>query len=242
MSFKHVLRAWLWRWHQRLGVVAAIVVVVICITGILLNHTSDLQLAKSSVQSDWLLKWYGLEKKVQRGLNVNAGIYTADDQTLFLHGKYKTSCLGGLIGAAPSELGTVIACRYEAHIVSDSGDLLDTLKPAYGLPIPIDNIVLCEANTLMLTSAGQDYLFDIESLNIASQSGNCLGSFYELSELTNDTSTGLDWQKVIQDLHSGRIFGKLGVYVYDVAAVVLLFLSLSGFWLWYSRRRNRRAH
>jgi hypothetical protein len=241
MSFKHVFRAWLWRWHQRLGVAAALAVVVICITGILLNHTSELQLAKSSVQSDWLLKWYGLEKQSQQGLTDNAGTYNADEKTLYLNGQYKGSCLGGLVGAAPSGLGTVMACRYEAHIFSDSGDLLDTIKPAYGLPIPIESIALCEANTLVISSAGQDVLFDLESLNIKHKPNQCLGSYYELTEVTIESSTALDWQKVIQDLHSGRIFGKLGVYLFDVAAIMLLFLSLSGFWLWYSRGKGRRG-
>ncbi len=51
---------------------------------------------------------------------------------------------------------------------------------------------------------------------------------------------GLKLERVILDLHSGRIFGQYGIYLMDAAAIALLWLSLSGFWVWSSRRRKMR--
>ena len=46
------------------------------------------------------------------------------------------------------------------------------------------------------------------------------------------------------DLHSGRLFGSWGPLVMDVAAVLLVFLAISGFWLWakqiFRKRRRQR--
>ena len=47
---------------------------------------------------------------------------------------------------------------------------------------------------------------------------------------------GLPWERVVLDLHSGRIFGNWGSYVMDAAAIILFILVLSGFYKWYIRR------
>ena len=47
---------------------------------------------------------------------------------------------------------------------------------------------------------------------------------------------GLTLERVMLDLHSGRIFGDFGIYIMDAAAVALLWLSGSGLWVWWSRR------
>ena len=52
--------------------------------------------------------------------------------------------------------------------------------------------------------------------------------------------TGLKLERVILDLHSGRIFGQYGIYLMDAAAIAMLWLSLSGLWVWSSRRRKMR--
>jgi uncharacterized iron-regulated membrane protein len=44
-------------------------------------------------------------------------------------------------------------------------------------------------------------------------------------------------ERVILDLHSGRFFGKLGPWLFDIAALLLILLSLSGAWIWLKRRR-----
>jgi hypothetical protein len=46
----------------------------------------------------------------------------------------------------------------------------------------------------------------------------------------------LSYERVMLDVHSGRILGKWGVLLMDVAAITLLLLALSGGWLWLQRR------
>jgi len=54
-----------------------------------------------------------------------------------------------------------------------------------------------------------------------------------------------DWGKILVDLHTGRIGGPAGKAVMSLAALVLLLLTFSGFYMWakllFSRRANSRS-
>ncbi len=43
---------------------------------------------------------------------------------------------------------------------------------------------------------------------------------------------GLPLERIILDLHSGRMFGTFGEYVMDIVALLFIFLALSGGWMW----------
>jgi uncharacterized iron-regulated membrane protein len=47
----------------------------------------------------------------------------------------------------------------------------------------------------------------------------------------------LPTERLLLDLHSGRIFGAAGPWIFDIAALLLILLSLSGTWIWIKRRR-----
>jgi len=49
---------------------------------------------------------------------------------------------------------------------------------------------------------------------------------------------GLSVERVLLDFHSGHIFGPMGVFIYDLLAVAVGFLSISGLVLWIRGRRN----
>ena len=49
---------------------------------------------------------------------------------------------------------------------------------------------------------------------------------------------GLSLERVLLDFHSGRIFGSIGVVVYDLLALAVGFLAISGLIFWLRSRRN----
>ncbi|MDP3677938.1 MAG: hypothetical protein Q8R23_02450, partial [Methylotenera sp.] len=55
-------------------------------------------------------------------------------------------------------------------------------------------------------------------------------------------SPSLPLERIVLDLHSGRIFGRYGPLLMDVAALVLIVLSFSGVWIYLRtvRRQPRR--
>lgn len=50
-----------------------------------------------------------------------------------------------------------------------------------------------------------------------------------------------DWQKLVKDIHTGRVFGRYGRFVSDAIAIVLLFLAGSGLYMWVKPLLIRRG-
>ena len=59
-----------------------------------------------------------------------------------------------------------------------------------------------------------------------------------LESLSRDyRGRGLSWERLLADLHSGRILGAAGTYFMDFIALSLIVLSMTGLFQW-RRRRN----
>jgi len=44
------------------------------------------------------------------------------------------------------------------------------------------------------------------------------------------------------DLHSGRLFGRLGPYVIDLVGLLALWLSISGVWMMWRTNQARKKN
>jgi hypothetical protein len=51
------------KWHRKIGITAAFFVMLLVVTGLLLNHTDKLNLQNIFVKSDMLLDWYHIQPK-----------------------------------------------------------------------------------------------------------------------------------------------------------------------------------
>ena len=47
-------------WHRRIGLVVAVLVAVVAVTGLLLNHGDRLNLDRTNIVAGWVVDWYGL--------------------------------------------------------------------------------------------------------------------------------------------------------------------------------------
>ena len=54
--------------------------------------------------------------------------------------------------------------------------------------------------------------------------------------LPADLPVGISIERLLQDLHSGRLFGIFGVILMDLASVALVLLALTGCWVWLRKR------
>ena len=64
-------------------------------------------------------------------------------------------------------------------------------------------------------------------------------------QMADMLAPGLSLQRILLDLHSGRIFGRYGTLFVDFLSLVLLALAVSGLWIyWRSMRqgRHRKLH
>lgn len=244
-----VLRPWLWRWHRRAGLAAALVLMLVTITGILLNHTSELDLGKKHVKQSAVLAFYGIRNPKLRSFQSGDLWLSGNDQNqVYLNSEFIAECRGVLVGAAVHGDYLWLACQQQLMIFSLQGELLDKITAAYGLPVPVRQFGFCEGQLCIST---EKRVFAINSEQITFSPLITRQPLWvkstQLPESIRDQliekyrGQGLSWERVLLDLHSGRVFGNKGVWVVDIAAVLLLFLSLSGFVLWWQYRVRKRS-
>ncbi len=237
--------AW-WAWHQRLGLGFALVFIAVIVTGIALNHTEGLALDERRLTANWVYDWYDMNpvgQPVAYALDRDVAAWW--DGTVYFNDQ-RVDTGGGLVGALALPEVSLIASATDLWVLTPGGDLVEKLGAA---SLPAGEIEAVgrgpgEAPVLLRTSQGI-FASSVDLLAWAptDQTGIFLGPI-ELTTaqrnalLTAHRGEGISLYRVMLDLHSGRFFGRMGVWVVDLAAIALGFLTLSG--AWYALRVKRR--
>lgn len=245
----HRLRRWCWIWHRRLGLTAALLVLLACVTGILLNHTDALHLDEHKVRQSWLLNFYGIQPPPLHSLKLGGHWYSELGGEIFRDQQALATCRGQLLGGLDVDGMQVLACQSALVLLDSDGQLLEILDERHQLPVPLTGLGRCDGALCLRTAQG-NVLADLDQLSW--QATHLPGQWAALASPPPVLATALSaqaggdslsWERVVLDLHSGRIAGATGVLLMDAAAVLLMFLALSGFWLWWiSPTRRARQH
>lgn len=237
---KHQLRLWLRVWHRRFGIVLAILVLLVSVTGILINHADRWQLVQRPVQSSLLLNLYGIELPEPVSYLVKGQwLSQVSGNQLFVNKKAVGPCQGKFAGALTLEDARMVAaCGDELLHLTGDGEIIERLGAVYALPSPIDRLGTCD-NRPCLESGGRKYLLDLENLRwnqidsseFVAVAATTAPVDLDAAIAAQFTATGLDWERVLLDLHSGRLFG-LGPWLMDLLAVGLILIAISGLTIW----------
>ncbi|PCI09204.1 MAG: hypothetical protein COB77_00415 [Gammaproteobacteria bacterium] len=240
-------------WHRRVGLAAIILVIILAITGIMLNHTEKLKLDETFVNDAWLLNWYGIAPKDEpiafriKGQNAKYHVVSAWNKQLFFDDDAVMVLEQDMHGAIGAEQFIVVAFDNEIILLSYEGEFIERLSTSLSFN-NIKRLGLKYKRPVIETGDPLYYIADEHILDwdIISNEDIAWTKQYLLNDdereqlLIAYRGNGLKLERVILDLHSGRIFGQYGIYVMDAAAIALLWLSLSGLWVWNSRRRKMR--
>lgn len=249
-SFK--LRPWLWRWHRRIGLSAALLVIILSVTGIQLNHIEALNWDKKPLQSTWLLSWYGVENAKVKSYQVQTNwLSSLGEGRIYWNEMPVSDCDGGFVGALSYQNMVLAACSKQLILLTEAGEVIERIGRVYQLPQPLEAIGFCGEN-LCFQAKGMVHQVDIEQLRwprylqqapFESVLSQPLPEARRKLLLNNYYSGGITWERVLLDLHSGRLLGW-GPWVMDVVALLLILLALSGIVLWGQGRnkpgRNKR--
>jgi len=235
-------------WHRRVGLFSLILVIILAITGILLNHTEQFKLDESYIDNSWLLSWYGIEPEDEPiSYKVNEHVISVWQNQLFFSNKAIMQLEQSMHGAIAAEQFIVIALDNEIILLSFSGEFIERVSTSVSFS-NIQRLGKKYKRPVIETSDPLYYMADEHILDwdVIINDGVEWVEKYTLSEKEKESlliayrGNGLKLERVILDLHSGRIFGQYGIYVMDAAAIALLWLSLSGLWVWNSRRQKMR--
>ena len=61
----------------------------------------------------------------------------------------------------------------------------------------------------------------------------------EVSEWGGYPTDQLTWDRVMLDIHTGRIVGDVGVWLMDLAAIAMIILSVTGAYMWWRRAKPK---
>lgn len=235
-------------WHRRIGIAASLLVIIIAITGICLNHTESIELDKKYIKSTWLLNWYGI-KPPSASINFKTESHqiTQWQEQVFFNLSPILNTENKLIGVIEQPLFVILAFGKEITLLTNEGKIVE--RVAIDARIKSIQRIGIKDKRLIIENKNKKYFISDQDIVEWKKTNVVNINWSQSSELDKQTSkilqqrfrhNSLTLERVILDLHSGRIFGSWGVYMMDVAALLLIFLSFSGIWVWGSRRRKQR--
>lgn len=237
----------LWNWHRRVGALVAVVVIILCVTGIGLNHTDQLGLGHRHVQADWILDWYGIETPE------SARVIQAGDTRVSLLGdhlyagdKFIGAPHSELVGATLTDGLLVIVTGSQLLLLTHELELVEQIGVVDGLPAGIVRMGTTDQDQILLETASGLWAADKQLLGWTPGADAADTRWIEAGELHGEEIAAvagdyrgriLSWERVFLDAHSGRLLGAAGPIIMDLVALMMLALSGSGLWLWSRRLR-----
>lgn len=231
-------------WHRRVGIAAAVIVMVVVVTGIPLNHAEKLGLDRRIVTNGHVIDWYGLEPRGKPvSFRMGAGRLTWLQDSLYLNDRRIAGTAGPVVGAALIGNLYVVATPRELLVYAKDGSLVEKLSGA-GIPGKIEAIgVGGDAAIVLRTPAGQfsgteDFLdWTPNTRAVRWIRPVPIPEDLNAKILKSYRGEGLPWSRLLLDMHTGRILGSLGPYLIDAAALSLLFLVGTGLYQALGRKR-----
>ena len=232
------------RLHIYVGLGISLLLIHLSITGIFLNHTDDLELNKTYISSTWILNLYGLNvPRPSKIFTIQQDNFSQFDTEVFLNNKPIFLFDSELIGVIKNRENFIIAAQDELFIVNQSGALIDKQKI---LSFTIKSIGKYKKNIVIKDEQLNKWV----GKSISGKWAPIVKDNIDWSKPGNMTplnkkdikqyfvGNGISLEQIILDFHSGAIFKKEGKLFFDLVSLLLIFLSVSGIWIWFIKRKK----
>jgi len=232
------------QWHRWIGLAAALPLLWLAISGILLNHAATFGLNDRMVTSGWILRHYNqIPGGDPIGLVVGDRVVAGWDGLVFLDSK-QLPLRGELRGAAALKGQLVVATDEEMGIFDGSDELVLQLDELSLPGVPVEGISVQEGRLLVSSKVqwyrlSEDFFTFEEFPGIVSSMPPDLLEANLRKELAEaiQTRRAMPLSRVILDAHSGSLFGWPGWVISDLSALGLVVLTALGLRL-FPRRRS----
>ena len=233
------------KWHKKIGVYVAIFVIFLAISGIALNHSEKFKLNTTFIKMEWLLDLYqiGPASEPIGYLSSNNWVVQVGKR-IYFNNKEIINDTNELVGMVRINNTYVIAYDGKLMLLNKKGEILELLTGAEGVPAGMTKIGYDEQYNIVIKSAHGYYRANLDILqwseydfiNANWSSTSKITEPLKANILEKYRGTGLTVERTLLDLHSGRIFGKWGVYFVDLIAVLFVFIALTGIWMWWFKK------
>lgn len=234
------------RWHKRLGLLAAGFFAFLALTGLALNHGEALEMDSTQVAVPWLMAWYGLKPAVpEQGFVQEGMLFCWQADIWVLAGRRIKPGHGEPVGAVRSDGQAWVASADAIQLYDPEGRLVDKIERDLLPASPIRRIGATRGQ--LVINAGSAVYASADGIAWERVPPDAAINWARLSplsptqqqELAPLFAPSLPLQRIVADVHSGRIFGNYGVLVTDALAAILLLLAGSGAWMYLSTRPKK---
>jgi uncharacterized iron-regulated membrane protein len=245
MPFKLRLARNLRRWHARIGFAALLFFLLMAVTGVALNHGTALGLDSRYVHAEWIARWYRVrQEQPQQAYRTARHLLVAANGRWLLDGSPTGEDMPQPLGLV--EIGDLLVVGGERslHVYRGDGALVDRLD-GYALPgVPLKAIGAGDDELVVQTAAGPFSSTDVLSWRpgepkVVAWSTPTPLAASDREAYARHLMPGVPVQRILLDLHSGRFLGSFGPFLFDVVAIVLTILALSGAWMFLGPRLRR---
>ena len=228
--------------HRWIGLLASVWVLQLALTGLLLQQSNNLSLHQRYVDSAWLLHWFGYGQKTQAFSHHGEQIYQVDDR-LLIHNQVQRMPQTIRFAAKKDKLW-LVATEQALYGLNTHNEIIWRLDDFDGLPTPINNLHVNDQ--IWIQHNKQWYQINAQLQIHKSTAPEKVISHARHKQLSADErrrvvpkalSQVLSYDKVLADIHAGY---KGSVWLNTLTAVALLFLSLSGLFLFFKTKRKDR--
>ena len=240
-------RNFLWRWHRRLGLSLIVIVMWLSATGIMLNHTDFFGFANKPVYQSLLLKIYGIKRPFVSSYLFTNQWFSHSGEHLYYNGNKLTHCqmpFSGMALISEQEHIVAVACAEEILLITTDGNLLERINQNFGLPSAINALGACanQHNTVCFGNLATRYQLDVRTSSWVETTHAITSIAMQtlpetLQQQLDKQLVSMNWERVILDLHSGRLFG-LGPWLMDGFALLLIILGFTGLGIWLTTQKR----
>jgi len=229
-------------WHRQLGLLAALFAIILTFTGILLNHTTELALDQRYVADNWLTAGYGLQAPQPVTYQTEEHWITQVGKRLYLDSREVATGSTPLLGAVNYQGMETILTEEALWLFDGLGELIERLELATALPLTPKGLGISQKGALAILT-DQGWQSTGEALfpwSVTKQSVN-MAIPGELPQAIQQQinraykGKGATYERLLLDLHTGRIWGPYGVYLMDLVALILAGLAITGVITWVRR-------
>jgi len=236
------------RIHGALGMGAAVFIIAMVLSGLAINHSHGLRLDQRQVSLSFLLAWYGLgEPENIHSFELDGDWLSFAGSHLYLNGRHVSVMPNGL-GVVRSNGMFIAASNEELLLLDPDGQLIERLPWGPAGAGGIEALGLLNDSIVTIKSSGQLWLTDADLMKWW-QSADSMEVPVWASEVSAPVDLhqaikrqyrgdSLSVERLLLDFHSGRLFGSPGVFVYDMLALAVGFLAISGVFFWLRGQRN----
>ncbi|MDQ7090999.1 MAG: PepSY-associated TM helix domain-containing protein [Methylococcales bacterium] len=226
----------LYKAHRYMGLISALVLLVLAITGIALNHTDTLKLDSRYTHNPYLLTWYGiLSPNATRVFKTSQHYISQFDKQLYLNKSVISNTTEVLQGAIETHDFIVIALENSLILLSLDGAIIEHIEQPRLEKIGINtqqHIFIKQLKTILVSDDGLLSWKSASTTQIQWSQTAKLPESIETVIKQEFRGTILPLERIFLDLHSGRFFGKIGVFIVDACGILLILLIFSGLSIW----------